>query len=209
MELIWTFDYVKIEKDLTVASSRMYKNGVYVGEVDAKEKLMLLSYLALFPNKDIARIKLDTSQNSLYTIFYLDKRYKDKKFIGVFSFSEYNTSQPFIWGREDEIMRKIFDLFHDKFPDLFTKQGGYSLDDLNEYYITMDIKIKMWYEEWLKARDEFYGKKEEVIRHKLADTFSSLSAHNSIQEIETKRSKRSIAATILNPSRLHRCHKKN
>lgn len=185
LELIWTFDYIKIDKELTVASSRQYKNGKYVGEVDAQEKLMLLSYLALFPNKDIARIKLDTSQNSLYTIFYLDKRFTDKNFIGVFSFSEYNSSKPFIWGKEDEIMHEIFDSFHEKFPDMFSKSGEYSLDMLNEYYIMMDLKINTFYEEWQKAKEKFYGKKEQDIRHQLADTFSQVSAHNSIQEIRS------------------------
>jgi len=184
LELIWTFDYIKVNSQLEVATSRIYNNGVYVGEVDAKEKLMLLSYLALFPNKDIIQIKLGSSQNSLYTVLYFTKKYKEKGLIGCFSFSEFNTNTPFIWGKEKEIMEEIFDKFYETFPHLFSRSEVYTIDALNNYFIWMDGKIKEYYEEWIVAKIKFYSKKEQLIRHELADTFSKLSNIQPIIEIK-------------------------
>ncbi|MHA1340744.1 MAG: hypothetical protein ACTSRZ_11665 [Promethearchaeota archaeon] len=184
VELIWTFDYIKVDKKLEVATSRVYKNGEYIGEVDAREKLMLLSYLALFPGKDIIQIKLGTSQNSLYTILYFTKKYKEKGLIGCFSFSEFNTNTPFIWGKEYKIMEEVFDKFYETFSNLFSSSEGYTLDALNNYFKWMDEIIKDYYERWLVAKNKFYSKKEQLIRHELAETFSKLSESKPLIEVK-------------------------
>jgi hypothetical protein len=199
VELIWTFDYIKLGEEIVVASSRQYKNGQYIGEVDAQGKLMLVSYLALFPSKDIIQVKLGTSQNSLYNIYFFDKRFKDEGFIGVFSFAEYNTSQPFIWGKEEDIMLNIFQKFKESFPQLFSikfeneNDNISNLDKLNNYYTWMDKTIKLYYEGWEQAKYEYYGNKTEEMRKNLAQTFSQITGNMPpIMQIDTKKIKEKI-----------------
>lgn len=198
VELIWTFDYIKLGEEIIVASSRQYKNGQYVGEADAQDKFMLVSYLALFPSKDIIQVKLGTSQNSLYNIYFFDKRFKNEGFIGVFSFAEYNTSQPFIWGKEENIMLNVFQKFKEAFPNLFSvkiedeSSDLSNLDKLNNYYTWMDKTIKLYYEGWEQAKQEYYGNKSEEMRKNLAQTFSQITSNVPIIQIDTKKIKDKI-----------------
>lgn len=198
VELIWTFDYIKLGEEIVVASSRQYKNGQYIGEADAQDKFMLVSYLALFPSKDIVQVKLGTSQNSLYNIYFFDKRFKNEGFIGVFSFAEYNTSQPFIWGKEEDIMLNIFQKFKEAFPNLFfvkienESENLSNLDKLNNYYAWMDKTIKVYYEGWEQAKQDYYGNKSEEMRKNLAQTFSQITSNVPIMQIDTKKIKDKI-----------------
>lgn len=186
--LTWLFDYIKIDKQFIVTSSKCYNDGIYVGEENPKNKLMLVSYLALFPKKEIASIKLGTMQNSLYTLLYFDKRYKNKNFIGVFSFSEYNTNEPFIWGKEDQIMEEVFGKFHEVFPNLFLKNENYENEKMNNYFQWLNRRIEESFLEREIAKIEYYQGRNKILQNNLADTFSSIGLKET--KIELKQLKR-------------------
>jgi hypothetical protein len=198
VELIWTFDYIKLGEEIIVASSRQYKNGQYVGEADAQDKFMLVSYLALFPSKDIIQVKLGTSQNSLYNIYFFDKRFKNEGFIGVLEFRRVLFRSPFIWGKEENIMLNVFQKFKEAFPNLFSvkiedeSSDLSNLDKLNNYYTWMDKTIKLYYEGWEQAKQEYYGNKSEEMRKNLAQTFSQITSNVPIIQIDTKKIKDKI-----------------
>ncbi|MHA1819063.1 MAG: hypothetical protein ACTSU2_14295 [Promethearchaeota archaeon] len=188
MELVYTFDYVKLgKKDFNIISSRQYINGFYVGEQDPQDKLILVSYLSLFPGRDILRVKLGKSYstNNLYTIIYFDKRFKNEGFIGIFSFAEYNTVEPFFWGKEEELMKEVFGKFKETFPGLFSEENANNdLDALLSYYNWMDKKVKEFYLAWLDAKSEYYGFQTKKLRDVLAETFSSISGEENTEEIK-------------------------
>jgi len=88
--LIWSFNFISLDPEFKVIFEKTFENGELIEEKKNDKKLILANYLALFPNRDILRIKLGSSQTSLYTIYLFDKRFKDKNFIGIFSLSEKN-----------------------------------------------------------------------------------------------------------------------
>lgn len=116
--------------------------------------VILINYIAYFPQKDFTKIKLHAGNNQ-FAIHFLDKRFLEQGFLGILSVSEFDQQAPFEnWGVEELLAEFAFDNFMEmKNP---TKIGEF---DFSKYQKWLESEIKEFYKDWQEARREELTKK--------------------------------------------------
>ena len=85
MVLIWECNFIRaIDGEQKIMFSRAYANGINRKIQMGEAKEIFINYVALFPNKDIVRIKLGYEAQYLYTFYYIDKTNFDNGFTRCF-----------------------------------------------------------------------------------------------------------------------------
>jgi hypothetical protein len=112
--------------------------------------MMLLSYIAYFPDRDFVKIKLRTATNQ-YAFHFLDKRYLDQHKLGVLSVSEFDINTAFEhWGYEETMAEYIFEYFWDS-----EKSQPTELADFKEW---INDQVADFYLDWLEAKNNSAAK---------------------------------------------------
>ena len=127
--------------------------------------MMLLSYIAFFPQKDFNKIKLETTGNR-FAVHYLDKRFLlDDGFLGIFSVSEYENVNIYSgWGVEEMMANYIFDYFHD-----LNKEGTIQIPEFQKW---LESQILDFYVDWADSKKQYLaeiqgnGKKSDILEQK-------------------------------------------
>ena len=156
--LIWTFDFLRRDEEVQggqrLLHARSYVNGKYrEGYEDINKNYLFLSYLTLFPGKEVIKIKLNISESNEFIIHYLEKRYIDSGLIGVLTVQEIDVDCPFAsWGSEDLIAQYVFGTYFDRvlMGELCTAE------EILEFYDWLDEEIGEYYKEWVDEREKFY-----------------------------------------------------
>ncbi|QEE14356.1 hypothetical protein DSAG12_00169 [Promethearchaeum syntrophicum] len=167
MTLDWTFSFVKINPNLknkpviellcTFHNGRTqivaYQN-INPNPIKQMENvMMLLSYIAFFPQKDFNKIKLETSGNK-HAVHFLDKRFLLKDgFLGILSVSEYDTPNIYSGPGTEEMMAEyIFDYYFD-----LRKEGPI---DIPEFQKWIESQILDFYIDWADSKKEFIAESQ-------------------------------------------------
>lgn len=168
MTLDWNFSFVKInDGNPHILFSCHFQNGEFHffltpeknPEVilQMKSVMTLLTYIAFFPNKDFTKIKLKTEKNQ-FAIHYLDKRFLDEDFLGIFSVTEYDTNTMFeFWGVEELFAEFIFDYFYERENPL--ELDKIKIDEILEW---MKPEINDFYLDWLRAKQGYFSSSQNV-----------------------------------------------
>lgn len=128
--------------------------------------MMLLSYIAFFPQKDFNKIRLETSGNR-YAVHFLDKRFlSEDGFLGILSVSEYENINIYSGAWVEEMMAEyIFDYYHD-----LCKEEQIQIPKFQKW---LESQILDFYIDWADSKKqnlaEPQGKKIEI--HKSQEKF--------------------------------------
>ncbi|MCF2139538.1 MAG: hypothetical protein K9W44_05735 [Candidatus Lokiarchaeota archaeon] len=168
MTLDWTFSFVsskqidnpKIEHICSFRDGKIQfiadpkKNPEIISQLEPV--ILLINYIAYFPNKDFTKIKLKTS-GSQFAIHFLDKRFLEHNFLGILSVSEFDEIQPFeSWGVEELMAEFVFDNFLEMKQESTDK--GFDILKFEEW---LKPEIFNFYQDWVEAKhDEILTKKE-------------------------------------------------
>jgi len=166
--LDWTFTFVKINPDLnnkpeiellcTFHNGRTqivaYQNNNPSHIKQMENIMMLLSYIAFFPQKDFNKIRLETEGNRL-AVHFLDKRFlSDDGFLGILSVSEYDNINVYSgWGVEEMMSEYVFDYFHD-----LNKTGSIQIPEFQKW---LESQILDFYVDWADAKKLFLAEPQE------------------------------------------------
>ena len=107
--------------------------------------MMLLSYIAFFPQKDFNKIRLETSGNR-FAVHFLDKRFlAEDGFLGILSVSEYDNVNVFsTWGVEEMMSEYVFDYYHD-----LSKEGSIQIPEFQKW---LESSILDFFIDWADAK---------------------------------------------------------
>ncbi|MHA1746747.1 MAG: hypothetical protein ACTSWW_12160 [Promethearchaeota archaeon] len=159
MVLDWSFSFVRssLEEKPIIDHICSFRNGNAQFSADAHHlpeviqqmdaMITLINYIAYFPNKDFTKIKLRTSSNQ-FVIHFLDKRYLDSNFLGVFSVSEKDEEETFEnWGVEDIMAEFVFENYREMLKA--KTETEFSFKDFEEW---LALEIKEFYSDWEDAK---------------------------------------------------------
>ncbi len=157
--LDWTFSFVRssLEEKPIIEHLCSFRDGSAQFSADAQHlpeviqqmdaMITLINYIAYFPNKNFTKIKLRTSSNQ-FVIHFLDKRYLNSNFLGVFSVSEKDEKETFeTWGVEDIMAEFVFENFREMVKT--TAETGFSFQDFEKW---LAPEIKEFYSDWKIAK---------------------------------------------------------
>lgn len=180
MTLDWTFTFVKINPDLknkpeiellcTFHNGRTqivaYQNNNPDLIKQMENIMMLLSYIAFFPQKDFNKIRLETSGNR-FAVHFLDKRFLlEDGFLGILSVSEYENINVYsTWGVEEMMAEYIFDYYHD-----LSKEGSIQIPEFQKF---LESQILDFYIDWADSKKEFLAKPQgnNIVINKTQENF--------------------------------------
>ena len=161
MTLDWTFSFVKISELNTKPEIELlctFHNGrtqivayqnINPNPIKQMENvMMLLSYIAFFPQKDFNKIRLETSGNR-FAVHFLDKRFLMKDgFLGILSVTEYDNVNVYsTWGVEEMMSEYIFDYYHD-----LSKESSFQIPEFQKW---LESQILDFYVDWADAKKLF------------------------------------------------------
>ncbi len=121
--------------------------------------IMLLIYIAFFPQKDFNKIRLEASGNR-FAVHFLDKRFLfEDGFLGIFSVNEYDNVNIYSGPGTEEMMAEyIFDYYHD-----LSKEGSIQIPEFQKW---LESQILDFYVDWADSKKQFLadsqGKKIEI-----------------------------------------------
>lgn len=196
--LIWCFDLIKkagISDDdfPQVLFSRCYQDGKPVKMDKDQKQLFFLSYLSLFPAKEVVKIKLGVEGLTTYSAYYLAKKYFDKKILGVINIQEYESKHDFEW-KSDEM---LVNLFLEAFNRFFLQNKIGTEEEfkatLKKFTELMDKGAEYNYMQWKKAKEQWIDDDSDKKREKLADMFiKSIKTKESEEKNEQQSSKKQL-----------------
>ena len=162
MTLDWTFTFVKINPGLKNAPKVELLSTFHNGRTkivayqnnnsnlikQMENVMMLLSYIAFFPQKDFNKIRLETSGNR-FAVHFLDKRFlMEDGFLGILSVTEYENVNVFsTWGVEEMMSEYIFDYYHD-----LSKEGPIQIPEFQKW---LESQILDFFVDWADAKKLF------------------------------------------------------
>ncbi len=180
--LQWTFDFIKKEivdgeEEPRVLFTRTYKDGKPVTIERDEHLLMFLSYISLFPGKELVKLKLGLENQSIYSVYYLDKSYFDEGYLGAFNIQEFGTNTIFEW--EDE--KQLLNLFVENYYQIFLENdlapdSEKQKEKFEQFVQLLDEGMAGNFENWQTAREEVFDAQAKEKRAQLADTFQVLGA---------------------------------
>lgn len=192
MTLLWTFSFITIDTNKQIPPeilrSYSFQDGKLISGVSIEKDLLLISYIAFFPEKDFTKIKLGLGEYShQYTIHFLDKRFvTEKSILGCLTVKEYNVPDPYeSWGTEEIMGNYVFEYYQDLvsmgIPDEPSLDSSISTplivwDQFTDWLVP---QISDFYKDWVEAKKKHLA--DHVQRHR-ADLFSQFSAINSVQK---------------------------
>jgi hypothetical protein len=163
LTLDWTFSFLSVKPEIRhkpeILQVYSYRDGklqmtaihVDLGILEQLQPLMILiSYIAFFPERDFVKIKLRTSGTREYAVHFLDKRFINRDVLGVLSVTEFNLApneQPFEhWGYEETMAEYIFEYYFDllKNPD--------HAQELNEFPKWINDQVADFYLDWMEDK---------------------------------------------------------
>lgn len=166
MPLDWTFTFVKMVNQLPkIHFLTTFRDGIFqiiatpdkTPEVidQMSQLIMLLSYIAYFPNKDFTKIRLETG-NDRFAIHFLDKRNLDDNLLCIFSVFEYDEQNILEnWGVEEIMTEFVMDYY----LDAVKSQEPFEFSSFQEWIAP---EILDFFKDWTDAKNEAVLKKIEM-----------------------------------------------
>ncbi len=185
--LIWNFDIIKragfSDEDFPqVLFSRSYKDGKPFQVEKDQKQLIFLSYLALFPGKEVVKIKLGVEGLTTYSAYYFAKKYFHQSILGVLNVQEYESKHDFEWVNEEELAN----VFLENFYKFFLAQPIGSENEfkakLQEFTELLDQGIEYNYIQWKKGKEAYVNGESEKKRAMLAEMFISTIKNKEAEE---------------------------
>ncbi len=176
MTVDWTFTFVKINPELLnkpkIELMCTFRDGIcqmiaHSGKFPEVIKqmeniMMLLTYIAFFPNKDFNKIKLEIAGNR-YAIHFLDKKFLNEGYLGILSVSEMDYVKNFTdWGVEEMMEQYIFDYYLDLKKN--STNGMIQIEDFKKW---LQQEIYDFYMDWAEAKKKFFSSPKVI--HKISD----------------------------------------
>lgn len=190
--LVWDLIFIRsVQNNQKIMFHREFENGVLVQKKLADQQAIFLNYIALFPNKDIVRIKLGLNDAFLYSFYYVDKRFKDLGFIGIFGASEYNENEPYDWPETEIIAKNIFANF---FKRLIAGKM-LTVEENAEFLKWLDEQILECFYFFKEQKEKFYTIIRALRKETLMSTFQTLESKHSYEPKPQKPSKRKKSAS--------------
>lgn len=150
----WNFIRSEIEEEelkYKIFFSRVYENGVFKEHPDlADEKLIiLLSYLTLFPSKEIVKIKLRLKGSENFIFFYLEKSYLKYGLVGCLAVEDLGNESAFdSWGVEEVVAKMICGYYFEK----VLGGGLLSVKEVLEFREWLDMNVNVFFQEFDSKR---------------------------------------------------------
>ena len=212
MTLIWTFSFLHLdatkEGPPQIIQTFSFQDGKPTTVEPIDKYLILLHYIAFFPDKDFSKIKLGLGEHSSqYLVHFLDKRFLSNKFLCIFTVNEFNVAEPFeYWGFDETMAEYIFEYSQDVLKTSESVETAWS--DIRAF---LEIQVADFYIDWSNAKNTYDQQRSHQARSGLASTFSQIiasqaTAPKSRFEWPSKKEKESasdIVKPLANPSFLH------
>ncbi len=150
----WNFIRSEIEEEelkYKIFFSRVYENGKFKEQPElADEKLIiLLSYLTLFPGKEIVKIKLRLKGSENFIFFYLEKSYLKYGLVGCLAVEDLGNESAFdSWGVEEVMAKMVCGYYFEK----VLGGGLLSVKEVLEFRDWLDMNVNVFYQEFENKR---------------------------------------------------------
>jgi len=212
MTLIWTFSFLHLdatkEGPPQIMKTFSFQDGKPTIAEPIDKYLILLHYIAFFPDKDFSKIKLGLGEHSSqYLVHFLDKRFLSNKYLCIFTVNEFNVAEPFeYWGFDETMAEYIFEYTQDVLKTSDSVEAGWS--DIGAF---LEIQVADFYIDWSNAKNTYDQQRSHQARSGLASTFSQIIASQAAApkprfEWPSKKEKEStldVVKPLANPSFLH------
>lgn len=177
MTLIWTFSFLYLDSTKEgppqIIKTFSFQDGKPTSAVPIDKYLILLHYIAFFPDKDFSKIKLGLGEHSSqYLVHFLDKRYLSNKFLCIFTVNEFNVAEPFeYWGFDETMAEYLFEYSQDVLKSSESVEAAWA--DFNSF---LEIQVADFYLDWLNAKNTYDQQRSHQSRSGLVSTFSQIIA---------------------------------
>ena len=187
--LIWNFDIIKkaglTDEDFPqVLFSRSYKDGKPVQSQKDEKQLIFLSYLALFPGKEVVKIKLGVEGLTTYSAYYFAKKYFHQNILGVLNVQEYESKHDFEWKDEEELANVFLENFYAFFLSKPISSEEEFKTKLQKFIELLDQGIEYNFQQWKKGKNDYIEQESEKKREMLAEMFISTMKTKEAEEKE-------------------------
>lgn len=186
MTVLWEINFIRaIDGEQKIMFTRAYENGLQKKVSIGQEKEIFITYISVFPSKDIVRIKLGIEKQYLYSFYYFDKTTYDRGFLGVFGVSEYGTSEPYDWQEIEFIAKFVFAEYYKRLEDgrILSPEGS------QDYLNWLDSQIKENYAQFCCDREDYYKSLSIKKQTSLSQTFQTIAACTEKKETKLNKSK--------------------
>lgn len=154
----WNWSFIRNTTDdkgqlsYKIFFNRMYDNGKFNDQSDILDEklIILLSYLTLFPGKEVIKIKMRVKGTDKFLFFFLEKSYIKYGLVGCLAVEDMASESTFdSWGVEEAMATMVCGYYFDK-----VLQGNMlEINEVLEFRDWLDINIQVFYQEYSEKKE--------------------------------------------------------